>query len=178
MDASDKTEKPQLRMRHSLKVLPTERVLQTGFVLREAVAGDAEGIARVLREAFAEPWPTEMARRELLDHPQVPVTFVVERDKEIIATASYQIQSEPDPEAGWLHWVGVLPSAQGLGLGEIVCRRVLVEAKERQRTGLFLTTDDPRLPAIRTYFKLGFEADCCHASHLGRWEAVRGLLGK
>lgn len=176
MNAFKGADLPQLRMRHPLGALPPDRTLSDEFILRAASPDDAEGIARVLEEAFTEPWPAERARQELLDHPGVPVSFVVERAGEVVATASYQIQSEADPDAGWLHWVGVLPAAQGNGLGEIVCRRVLVEAIARGRAGVFLTTDDPRLPAIRTYFKLGFEADCWHPSHLERWEEVRRLL--
>jgi len=40
----------------------------------------------------------------------------------------------------------------------------------------WLSTDDHRLAAIRTYLALGFEPVCTDASHAERWQIVRHKL--
>jgi len=44
-------------------------------------------------------------------------------------------------------------------------------------TDVDLTTDDPRLPAIKTYLKLGFLAYETDPSHPARWDMVEEKLG-
>jgi mycothiol synthase len=171
------SELPQLRMRHDLRTLPEARPLPEGAIVRRADLGDIVGLGKVLSESFGEAWDEQRVRGELLDSAGVPETFVVELAGEIVATASYQVQTSPDPDAGWVHWVGVSPAARGLGLGEIVSRRVLEEAVERGRSQAFLATDDPRIAAIRTYDRLGFVPDMWHSSHEERWAKIWASMG-
>jgi len=166
------TDLPQLRMRHELKSFAPLRSLPHGCFLRSADEEDAEDIGIVLESAFLDPWPSSRVLEELLENEGVPETYVVEWNGEIVGTASYQEQPNPDPSAGWLHYVGVHPNARGAALGEILSQRVLIKAVSRGRTSVFLTTDDPRLSAIRTYLRIGFEPDFCHPSHEDRWHAV------
>ena len=170
-------EVPQLRMRHSLaEVLPPRR-LGADCILRAAISTDADTIAVVLGNAFNEAWDADRVFGEFFNEPAVPVTFVIEKAGVIVATASYQEKPEPCPSAGWLHWVGVHADARGLGFGEIVSQRVITEAQSRGRSCVYLTTDDFRIPAIRTYLRLGFKPDCWHESHNGRWKAVQQQIG-
>ena len=41
-----------------------------------------------------------------------------------------------------------------------------------------LLTDDPRLPAIKTYLNLGFVPEHRDDTHPARWEAVAGRLAE
>jgi mycothiol synthase len=159
-------------MIHRLSELPAERDLPPGFRLREAETGEAAALGQVLQEAFNLPWPADRVLAELLEDPNVPLTFLVEEEGRPVATASYQLKPEFDPDVAWLHWVAVLPAAQGQALGEIVSHRVLQEAVMRGNRAVMLSTDDFRLPAIRTYLRLGFEPEPCHESHPDRWKAV------
>ena len=168
---------PQLRMRHALKKFAPQRTLPERFLLRQAVTADAHGIASILEASFLDPWNEQRVLDELLQNPGVPQTYVIEADGILVGTASYQRQQEPEPEAGWLHYVGVLPEARGFGLGEVLSQRVLTEALSRGNSSVYLTTDDPRLPAIKTYLKLRFEPDNWHESHAARWLAVKANLG-
>jgi mycothiol synthase len=165
-------------MVHRLANLPVDRPLPASYVVRHAGERDAEGIGQVLEAAFGVAWPAENVHRELLHNSTVPATFVIENEGRIVATASYQLKPDPDLEAGWLHWVGALPSEKGKGLGEIVSRRVLQEAVDRKRSAVYLSTDDFRIPAIRTYLRLGFEPDPIHESHPARWTAVLRMIDK
>lgn len=168
---------PQLRMKHLLQSEPAAAELPSGYVLRVASAGDDLGLARVLNLAFPEMmWDAAKVHEILLDHPEVPETYLVEFDGECVATASYQEMGGEFEGAGWVHYVAADPAHAGKGLGYEVTRRVLSEAAARRRSSVFLTTDDPRLAAIRTYVKLGFEPDMWHESHPARWEQVRTQL--
>ena len=161
----------QLRMRRwSLEGLPEEDPR-----VREADAGDVPEIARVLTAAFGAAWSEDKVRAELLDHPTVPKTFVAVEDGRVLATASYQLQGEL-PTAGWVHWVGADPLATGRRLGRAVTLAALWAARRDGKADAGLTTDDDRLPAIRTYLGLGFEPDPWHASHPARWETILARL--
>ena len=163
---------PQLQMRHVLEVLPPVRPLPEGYNLRIAIREDSDAISVVLTDAFGEPWDAQKVHRELFDDPNVPITFVVERMGNVVATASYQTKPQTDPEDAWLHWVGVHSNERGKALGALVTREVLLEAVRRGRRSVYLTTDDFRLAAINVYVKLGFVPDSWHESHAMRWESI------
>lgn len=161
----------QLRMRRwNLDDLP-----EADPRVRSAAAGDAESIARVLTAAFDVEWSEAKVREELIDHPNVPQVFVAALDGVVVATASYQLQREL-PQAGWVHWVGADPAVAGRRLGRAVTLAALWAAKQDGKRDAGLTTDDARLPAIRTYLGLGFDPDPWDESHPGRWEEILARL--
>jgi mycothiol synthase len=158
---------PQLQMRRwNLDSLPDgdPRV-------RRARPSDVPALAQVLTLAFDEEWSEERVLDELLEDPDVPVTFVAVHVGQIVATASLQHKAG-FPDAGWVHWVAVAPECRGLKLGRAVTLAVLHAARNKGKTQSGLTTDDFRLPAIRTYLGLGFEPDPCHPSHPERWAEI------
>jgi mycothiol synthase len=159
-------------MRHPLSELPELRPLPSPYQLREATDDDARGIGEVLSEAFGDTWSDHRVFDILLHHPEVPRTFVVDHEGSIVATASYQMMPNAFPDSGWVHYVGATARHNGLGLGYIVSRAVLEECLRLEMKDVYLTTDDFRLPAIRTYLKLGFQPDCWHDSHPTRWATV------
>jgi mycothiol synthase len=75
-----------------------------------------------------------------------------------------------------LHYLAVLPAHRGKHLGFMLAARVLVLLKGMGYTDAWLSTDDFRLPAIRTYLALGFDPVCTDKSHAERWEIVRHKL--
>lgn len=168
---------PQLRMKHALSVLPEERPLPFPYQLRVATERDVRGIGEVLSEAFGDEWSDERVLDVLLRHPDVPKTFVIDHEGTIVATASYQLMPDAFPQSGWVHYVGASSRTKSLGLGYIVSRAVLDECLRQEKKDVYLTTDDFRLPAIRTYLKLGFHPDCWHESHASRWATLKDSLG-
>jgi len=68
--------------------------------------------------------------------------------------------------------VGVLPGHQGKHLGAKVSLAALRRFVEEGRIDAVLQTDDFRLPAIRTYLRLGFEPLPIHENQRQRWRAV------
>jgi mycothiol synthase len=101
--------------------------------------------------------------------------FIIFEDRPVAtACAIGPTSTETRPEFGW---VSASPDHQGKGLGYQVSLAALLFIKELGYAETFLHTDDIRLPAIKTYLKLGFEPEITHKSHPERWQAVYGKLG-
>jgi len=61
-----------------------------------------------------------------------------------------------DGNSGTIHMVSVLDKAQGMGLGKILCQHAMHYLIINGCKEIVLTTDDHRLPAIKTYLNLGY----------------------
>jgi len=168
----------QLRMfRPNLRDLP-EVQLPAGVTVRVATPDDAVPLAAVLELAFAEGnWNPERATRELLRADDVDKTFLLERDGRVVATCSCQNKQRPGT-LGTLHWVAADPTTAGMRLGYWACLTALHELARTGYTACNLTTDDPRLPAIKTYFALGFAPEFGANDHPARWAVVQSQLGR
>jgi len=78
---------------------------------------------------------------------------------------------------GYLHYVAVLPEAQGRALGYWVSLACLHQMRREGNDRALLETQDQRLPAIKTYFRLGFSPDLTsHESYPERWEKILAQL--
>jgi mycothiol synthase len=175
MQAAPETQLQMLRP--NLDGLP-EVHLPPEVTVRTATPADAEPLAAVLELAFTEGnWTADRAIRDLLAADDVDSTWVLERNGQLLATCSCQNKNRPGT-LGTLHWVAADPAASGMRLGYWAC---LVALQEFARTGYKacnLTTDDPRLPAIKTYFALGFEPEYVAEDHPDRWAKVQMNLGR
>ena len=171
---------PQLHMRRSLTSLP-ELAVPRGYALRAFGPNDAAPWAGLLSEnGELGEWSLERAapyfaadRRMVLDG-----SFFVTRDGEPVATAQLHLHLDdayaPVPELGW---VAASPRHRGHGIGYVVCLAVLRYAASVGHSEIFLRTDDFRLPAIRTYVKLGFQPWLFDPSATDRWAAIYQKLG-
>lgn len=145
----------QVFMRHTGPLPTVLRQVPEGFAVREASLADDQQLSVVLTDAFQETWDTQRVRDVLLQAADVVRTWVVVRDDEIVGTASER-DDERYPGDGYVHWVGVLPSVAGHGLGALITEACLVGSSERGLTTAVLATDDFRQAAIRAYLRLGF----------------------
>ena len=169
---------PQLRMRFrafaALEAvsLPPDYTLAS---LAERNLGD--WIAVLGATGQLGSWDRARAERCLNDpRPVAPegTSLIMHRGR-AVATACTVLPTPAEPRHE-LGWVAVDPAHQGNGLGLQVCAAVLWYARSRGWPASILNTDDWRLPAIRTYVKLGFEPEIIHDSHPARWQEVRRLL--
>jgi mycothiol synthase len=169
---------PQLRMVHRLRELPAPPILAPGYVLRTARQEDAADLAILLHQCFApgDCWSEDRVTTEILQHTDVPLTWVVLHEGRIVATTSYQLQPKTFPNCGFLHYVAASQSHSGRRLGYLVACTVIHHCKAQGNIDARLTTDDWRLPAIATYLKLGFEPEPWHTSHGSRWHEVARQL--
>jgi mycothiol synthase len=136
--------------------LPDGPPLPAGYALRTAQPADLPLLARLLDRAFGPgSWDEARTERTLRDDPSVLATYVLARDGDLVATASVRVLEEY-PGSGYLHWVGADPDEQGKGLGTLVSLRVLRHFKEMGLRDAVLETQTFRVPAVRTYLRLGF----------------------
>jgi mycothiol synthase len=167
----------QLFMRRpNLEGLPDLPPLPSGYEWRELQEEDLEPIARLMSTAFEdESWTAERVHREFIASPEVKKTFVIGWNGTAVATASVQIP-EASPETGFLHWVAADPEHRGKRLGYFVSLAVLHELARHGCKDAALLTDDPRLPAIKTYQNLGFLPEHRDETHPERWRIVAARL--
>lgn len=82
-----------------------------------------------------------------------------------------------------LHMVGVLPDHRAHSLGRIVSAAAMEKARADGFSMIALRTDDFRVPAVRTYLKLGFIPRPLDESQIERWRNIllaldRGALAE
>jgi len=95
----------------------------------------------------------------------------------IVAVAAAWQRDKWPPGTGYLHYVAVLPEARGNGLGYWVSLAALHQMRREGNSRALLETQDERLPAIKTYLKLGFVPDLeGHESYKARWEEIMAQL--
>ncbi len=159
--------------RPNLTGLPPLPALPTTCLVRPTTEADAPTLAAVLRRAFADgTWTADRVQAELLGDETVTQTLVVEREGEIIATASVRLLPERFPASGYLHWVAVDSAHQGQRLGYFVSLAVLHEFERLGCSDAVLETQDHRIPAIKTYLALGFRPEYTDETHRSRWAAI------
>lgn len=164
--------------RPTLDGLPALPNLPPGYTLRPYRDGELDAFVSVLRQAFDDAtWTPERARTALIEMPEVDPVLVIDWQGAPVATASARRRPEY-PGSGYVHWVAVDPAHQGHGLGYVVTLAVLHAFAELGCRDAVLETDDPRLAAIRTYWKLGFRPESRHETHAARWAAVEAKLFK
>lgn len=81
------------------------------------------------------------------------------------------------PNGAELGWVAADPAHASKGLGFAVCAAVINRFQRAGYRDIYLWTDDARLPALKTYLKMGFVPDIYQASHEARWHDVMEKLG-
>ena len=137
-----------------------------------ATEEDAGGIAALLSAAFQEEWDADRVVRDLGPAQGVDASYVVRDQGRVVAVASARHLPEVFPGSGYLHYVAADASQSGRGLGAVVTKAVLRHFLDEGVGSAILETDDFRLPAIRTYLKLGFVPEYRHDEDQVRWSRV------
>jgi len=170
---------PQLHMvKPNLGGLPVVR-LPEGYALRTFREGDEVHWTRILAASFQGP-PEKYSFDAILrnDAAFLPERiFFVTCGVQPVATASAYYRPEFMPNAGMVHYVAALPEHTGKRLGYWVTLATLHRMAAEGRQRAWLSTDDFRLPAIKTYLNLGFEPLLIDENQRARWRKVFADLG-
>jgi mycothiol synthase len=166
-----------LLVRESLEGLPALE-LPEGYRARSLEAGDEAAWERIIRASFAweQPFDKGMAGDEAYKPERV--WFVVDEHGVPIATASAWYRPQWSEDTGYLHMVGLMPEHAGKRLGYSVSLAALLHMVREGRTKAVLNTDDFRIPAIKTYFNLGFIPELADHDHLQRWTELSRVLNR
>ncbi len=171
---SEQKLEPQLHMRRCGLGGLGRLALPEGYSIRSYRPGDAAEWNRIIAESFGggpEDWNFDRIMRPEVSFRPERVFFICSRD-EAVATASAFCRPAFMPGFGMLHYVAVLPEHAGRRLGLQVSLAALICMREDGRSGAWLSTDDFRLPAIKTYLNLGFEPLPVHENQPDRWREV------
>ena len=100
--------------------------------------------------------------------------FIVEADGDSAATLA--VIPNYEKKEGYIHMVACKEEYRGRGIGT----RMNAEAvRALHRAGMetaYLTTDDFRIPAIRSYLRVGFYPDIIDEEHRARWDAIFEII--
>lgn len=165
---------PQLFMRKSDMENIPETVLPDGITLHTHADGNEKEWENLIENSFGShfDFANSLTNRKGYKPEHV---FYLSRDGIDVATAS-AIEKQEFPNEGWLHMVGVHTSARGLGLSKPIVTAALDSFAKRGFKSVMLSTDDFRIPAIKTYLSLGFHPVLSHESHASRWDEVMSKI--
>jgi len=169
----------QLFMRRpDLEDLPEIR-LPPGYGIRTYRPGDEAAWSYIISKTIGGGSDPERCRREIIEKPQFSpdrLFFLTWKGKPVGSACAWQ-QKPEEKEAGYVHMVGVLEEHRGKGLGYMLVLKTLYWFREHGFKYATLHTDDFRIPAIKTYLKLGFLPVFTDETHPARWRTIEGKLG-
>ena len=103
--------------------------------------------------------------------------FVITDGDKLIATGTAILDCN-DNGFGYVHMIAADSDYAGKRLGYEVTAAVMRKLRDEGFDKAELTTDDFRLPAIKTYLKLGFIPDLSVDETMrGRWESIYKIFG-
>ena len=167
---------PQLQM-----ILPPDRLrepppvnLPDGYILRTYRPDDEAAYIDLMRGAGFAHWNAEAIAAALEKTlPDGLFLVVHEASGHLAATAQATHNPAPDhPSGGELGWVAGSAKHAGKGLGLCVCQAAIGRFLQAGYRRIYLKTDDFRLPAIKTYLKIGFRPFLHGSDMLDRWRTV------
>lgn len=162
-----------------LLAAPPVPALSNGYDLRCYTEACEAAYCALMAQAGFENWNHE--RVEQIKQVILPDGFFVivhRATGKLVATAMATHKPTPQlPYAGELSWVAGDRAHSGKGLGLAVCTAAVGRFARAGYKTVYLKTDDFRLPAIKTYLKLGFQPFLFAPGMEERWAKVRAALG-
>ncbi len=153
---------------------PPEPRLPDGYELSAYRESDEEQYTELMTKAGFEGWDHERVqqmRRSLLPKGLIVVEHTP--SGRLVATANANhAPNALHPEGGELGYVAADPEHSGKGLGMAVCAAVVQRLASAGYRRIYLQSDDWRLPALKTYLKLGFLPLLYREDMAERWRDV------
>ena len=153
---------------------PPDFVLPAGYSLRTYRNGDKNAYVKLMRNAGFDSWGVENFNETLKSALPNGLFFVVcdETGDLVATTVAQHAPSELHPFGGSLGWVAGSKDHSGKGLGYVVCAAVTKRLVDAGYEDIYLLTDDFRLPAVKTYLKLGWTPLFHEDDMKERWKIV------
>ncbi len=167
----------QLQMlRPHLRDLPPLGI-PAGYALRTWQAGDEQAWADIMNTGIGD-WTVDKVQQFFIGRPQFSpdaVFFAAQNGQPVGTAAAWRIP-ETETRRGYVHMVCVLPEHRGRNLGYLVTLATLHWFLQHGFVEALLETDDWRLPAIRSYLRLGFVPITEDDEMRARWRKVMAEL--
>ena len=101
--------------------------------------------------------------------------FLLEDDQ---AVATIAVLCDYEKKEGYIHMVACKESVRGKGYGTLLSEWAVLVLKREGMETAYLTTDDWRIPAIKTNLATGFVGDLSTDDFKERWAKIHEQLGK
>ena len=167
----------QLKMQFLTKVLP-QKEIPNGYRVRKFRYKDTEAWLDICRHGlFPIDADISYAKAEFAKFPfckEDDILLAEDETARPIATACGMLL--PSGE-GYLHWICAKPEARGTGLAAALVLKAAKILYDRGASAVFLTTDDHRSAAIKTYLKIGLCPVKDDADARARWQTIFRTLG-
>jgi len=162
----------QLAMRWGKSPLPIDPPPPLGITIRTYAEADREALKDTLIPLTEKRYDDAELNNIIIHKPGVRLEgiFLAEENGEIVGTTTGYFNG--DGISGTLHMVSVLPKANGKGLGKVLCQHAMQYLTKNGCDEVVLNTDDFRLPAIKTYLRLGFKPIIASEEMQARWDAI------
>lgn len=148
------------------------------YYLRICNNDDNDELIKLMHLAGFTDWDADKLQHAL--HLTVPDgyfgLFAKTSNKCVATMMARHLSDERHPYGGRIDWLAAAPEHQGRGLGFIVAAAATNRLLEIDYRNIYVTTDDQRLPAIKTFIKLGFIPDLYRQDMYARWQNVCRLL--
>jgi mycothiol synthase len=148
--------------------------LPPGYTLRPYQPGDERRFYQVMALAGWPGWNDDLMRPWLARIlPEGWFMAIHTESSQIVATAmAMHSHSELHPFGGELGWVASDPAHAGQGLGLVVSAAVTARLIAAGYRNIHLYTEDWRLPALKTYLKLGYIPFLYTPQMPERWQVI------
>jgi mycothiol synthase len=149
-----------------------------GFFIREATEKDGADWCKCCLngELNVNECSFDIFKQRMLDDSTVSINnifMICDNNGNVAGTATARRPTENHYEnIGILHMVAVADEYKGKGLAGPVCEAAVNRVRSMGYKGCYLSTDDFRLPAIKTYLKLSFIPIITDDEMRVRWEKV------
>ena len=100
--------------------------------------------------------------------------FIIECEG--MPAATFAVICDHKKREGYVHMVACKPEFRGRGIGTKMALHAAAVLDGSGMETAYLTTDDFRVPAIRTYLNAGFVPDTSDPGHRLRWEKILDAL--
>ncbi len=155
-------------------------VLQPGWSWRPYNGTETDALAwmDICRDGLLAPTHTRGIFDEcILNNPDFApeALFFVEKDGQPVATVTALLSGQG---VGTMHMVGSLPAARGGGVGKILCQLTQASLWQRGCKIGYLTTDEFRVPAIKSYLNAGYLPVDYDVEMDYRWDILLRFLGR
>lgn len=101
--------------------------------------------------------------------------FIVKDSK---AVATITVICDYEKMEGYIHMVACKPECRGQGIGTLLNDIAMSVLKKENMKTAYLTTDDFRIPAIKSYLRCGFTPDLSTDEFKERWAKIMEEISK
>jgi len=172
----NQTERPQLRMVWPAHLIdqPPDVIPPHGYTIRTFRSGDEERFYEIMKLAGWPGWNEDKLKFSLSRILPSGWFMAIREDTDHIVASAMCIHNytERHPFWGDLGWLACDPDHTGKGLGYTLSAAVTTRFTSAGYTHIGLYTEHYRLPAIKSYLKLGYVPLIDHTEAHDLWEEV------